>query len=147
MKEYAGLILPLLVTVFGWFILSFLSDRQKRKQDQKEKMYSFLTEAYFTATSIRSNDFNSIDELMSMLFELTGKVSLYGSEKQISLLSDFFSELGAIIQSGDGFNSSDELHELIKALREDVRNHLGLPKLTDGVPSTSKGVKYNAQQP
>jgi len=138
MKDQIGFILPLLITVVGWFIGSWLTDRSRRKQDQKDKMYNFLTEAYFSASKIRSNDFDSQDELMEHLFEITNKVSLYGSKEQIALMSEFFKEVSQLLSSGNKFDQSTKLHNLVKELRKDIRLHLELTELKEDVPNLAK---------
>ena len=138
MKEHIGLILPLMVTVIGWFVGSWLTQRSKIKQERKDRMYSYLTDAYFCASEIRANDFKSQDDLMRKLFKITQNVSLYGSKTQIELVADFFSEVGLLIQAGNKFDKSEELHDLVLELREDIRAHLGLRQLQGKVPNLAK---------
>ena len=138
MYEYIGIIIPALTTVIGWFFANWLSYKAKRKLGQKDKVYDFLIDAYYTAMKIRSNDFHTEEDLINLLHDMTGKIALYGTKNQIAIMSDFFSEFNHLTSTNTGFEKSNKLHSLIKELRADVREHLGLQKLENGVPVLSK---------
>jgi len=132
LKEYAY-IHAVVLALFGWWWVHKLNATRDRINAERAmrvtelaKVYSILLRVGIYGTLTKRDDSGRITWVNEELEDAVGKIYLYGTKRQVDLTQKY-------VQSWADTNGADGT-ELLNAIREHVRESLGLPPV-HGTPA------------
>lgn len=120
-KLSLSLIIPGLVTVFGWYALNRLSANRDKANKKKDMKVKYLIEAWRKLENASNRKNYNPNELESAIAD----IHLFGNLKQIKLAKDFANEFAS--------NKKANIDKLLEELRNDLRTELNLEKIDDNI--------------
>ncbi|NMH59539.1 hypothetical protein [Alteromonas ponticola] len=118
-KDIIALIVSVTIAVAGWVAAHWLSTRREIEQKKREYRVKHLRDAYIKIANLcdRGEYPRDIHDLQDAFND----IQLFGNEAQITLVGEIITNLTT--QKPGDFN------ELLKQLRNEIREHIGLNSL------------------
>lgn len=120
------LIISSIIVVVGWFVNSHLNRRheisKKRMDYRLETLHSFLP--VFLSITSSSQPFIDDPDLSNKLKNAHVNFQLYANQDELIIFEEFMSA----IQKQDTNNATISINELIKLIRQRLRDELKLPQ-------------------
>jgi len=120
-KEIITLSATILLAVSGWLIGHFLTAKRDIEQKKREIRVVHLREAYLKLANLA--DHGSLPEDIHDVQDAFNDIQIFGEEKQIELIAAFIQELNE--------GKSPSINELLKELRNEIRQHIGLKPIDE----------------
>lgn len=126
--KWAAIIVTALITISGWYIVSFLDKRESRKSKQLELRTQYLESAYMSFAEVSLS--GPTPGNLELLNEAIRKVNLYGSNQLVKNVNNWIKELSEEKDKSKPI----EFDPILKNFRNELRTELGLTKLPDSEP-------------
>lgn len=120
-KDIITLSVTILLAVGGWLIGHWLTARREIEQKKREIRVVHLREAYLKLANLA--DRGSLPEDIHDVQDAFNDIQIFGEERQIGLMATFIQELNE--------GKSPQINELLKELRNEIRQHIGLKSIDD----------------
>lgn len=121
LKDILVILIPVLLTLSGWIVVHMLSRKREIEQKKREIRVKYLREAYLKLATVA--DRGSLQQNLHDIQDAFNDIQILGEESQIELIGKFIEE----VNSG----KSPAINELLKQLRNEIREHIGLEALDD----------------
>ncbi len=120
--EYLKIIIGVCLAFLGWWFSFYIKDKIGFKSKTREKRIDFLINTYLKLENSIKRDPKVVGLDLERVF---AEIQLMGNEEQIFLSKQLIIDLSE--------NGSMDLEELLKSLRKDLRNELGLKEIDNRI--------------
>jgi hypothetical protein len=123
LKSGVPLVLPVVVAVLGWFVVNWLSAKQKIKDDKRKLRLDYMINAYGRLCRFETEGLNT-DEDLDNFRTVVNNIHLFGTKEQVDAIR-------ALVSERTEKGSSIGIPNLFKLLVKEIRGELGMEFFED----------------
>jgi hypothetical protein len=137
-------ILVATITVFaaaiGWWFVHYLTSKRDLRNDQRKQRVEYLVETFRDLVQLRTYGEDPKLDYIPIIVRVTNSIQIFGTNEQIELFRAFVASL-------NGTGGFLKVHELIDSIRNDIRQTIGMDKVTDTVPMLQVAPRKKSTNP
>ena len=114
----------LVATIIGWWLVHYLNSKRDLRNDQRKQRVEYLVETFKDLVQLRTYGNDPTLDYIPIIVRVTNSIQIFGTTEQIKLCKEFVASL-------NGAGGLRNVHTLIDSIRNDIRQTIGMDKVTD----------------
>jgi hypothetical protein len=120
-------VITVLAAAAGWWFVHYLTSKRDLRNHQRNQRVEYLVETFKDLVELRTYGQDPDLDYVAIVVRVTNSIQIFGTNEQIELFRVF-------VESINGRGGFLKVHELIDSIRNDIRETIGMDRITDTVP-------------